>query len=70
MDMSYCFNGEWNEKTKGAVDKWLRDKLLSIQNEPPDDLFVEYIMIMIGNRKSLEEMSKELKDFFGEDEAR
>lgn len=47
----------------------MRNKLTEMQGEPPEDLFLEYIVIMIGNGKKMSEISMELKDFFGEAEA-
>ena len=68
--MEYSFAGEWNEKNKLASAKWIREKLTEIQGTAPEDLFLEYINTMIGNKKTMQEIAKELADFFGEEESR
>ena len=68
--MEYSFTGEWNEKNKLSSAKWIREKLTEIQGVAPEDLFLEYINTMIGNKKTMQEIAKELADFFGEEESR
>lgn len=67
--MDYKFDGSLDE-CKPLINKWTRDKLLEMQGEAPEDLFIDYIVVMIGNKKSMQELTDELKDFFGEEEAR
>ena len=70
MSGSYSFTGEWNSATKDAVGKWVKQKLTVVQDgEAPEDLFLEYIIVMIGNGKRMQELSHELQDFIGEKKA-
>lgn len=68
--MDFKFSGDWGEENKATATQWIKEKLTELQGEAPEDLFLEYILVMIGNGKSMEEISNELKDFVGEDEAR
>lgn len=68
--MNFSYKGDWNENYKRAATGWIREQLTILQSEPPEDLFLDYIIVMIGNEKSMTEIAHELKDFFGEDESR
>ncbi len=68
--MNYIFAGNWNEEVKGTICSWIKEKLTKMMPEPPEDLFLEYILIMIGNGKNMDEISHELRDFFGDEEAK
>lgn len=52
---SYFFNGQF-EDSKEMIGLWVAEKLKVIQNEEPESLFLEYIIIMIGNRKQMQGM--------------
>ena len=70
MALNYSFTGEWNAATKIVVGNWVKQKLTVVQDgEAPEDLFLEYIIVMIGNGKRMQELSHELQDFIGEDKA-
>ena len=70
MSLNYSFTGEWNGATKDSVGKWVKQKLTVVQDgEAPEDLFLEYIIVMIGNGKRMQELSHELQDFIGEKKA-
>ena len=70
MSLNYSFTGDWNGETKESVGKWVKEKLTVIQDgEAPEDLFLEYIIVMIGNGKRMQELSHELQDFIGEESA-
>jgi hypothetical protein len=70
MVLNYSFLGEWSAPTKDLVGKWVKQKLTLVQDgEAPEDLFLEYIIVMIGNGKKMQELSHELQDFIGEQKA-
>jgi hypothetical protein len=70
MTLNYSFLGEWSASTKDLVGKWVKQKLTLVQDgEAPEDLFLEYIIVMIGNGKKMQELSHELQDFIGEQKA-
>lgn len=70
MSLNYSFTGEWNSATKDSVGRWVKQKLTVVQDgEAPEDLFLEYIIVMIGNGKRMQELSHELQDFIGEKKA-
>lgn len=70
MTLNYSFLGEWSVTTKDVVGKWVKQKLTLVQDgEAPEDLFLEYIIVMIGNGKKMQELSHELQDFIGEQKA-
>lgn len=70
MTLNYSFLGEWSVSTKDVVGKWVKQKLTLVQDgEAPEDLFLEYIIVMIGNGKKMQELSHELQDFIGEQKA-
>jgi hypothetical protein len=70
MTLNYSFLGEWSSSTKDLVGKWVKQKLTLVQDgEAPEDLFLEYIIVMIGNGKKMQELSHELQDFIGEQKA-
>lgn len=70
MALNYSFTGEWNAATKIIVGNWVKQKLTVVQDgEAPEDLFLEYIIVMIGNGKRMQELSHELQDFIGEEKA-
>ena len=70
MALNYSFLGEWSTSTKDLVGKWVKQKLTLVQDgEAPEDLFLEYIIVMIGNGKKMQELSHELQDFIGEQKA-
>lgn len=70
MSLNYSFTGDWDAATKESVGKWVKEKLTVVQDgEPPEDLFLEYIIVMIGNGKKMQELSHELQDFIGEKSA-
>ena len=70
MSLNYSFTGDWDGATKESVGKWVKEKLTVVQDgEAPEDLFLEYIIVMIGNGKKMQELSHELQDFIGEKSA-
>ena len=70
MSLNYSFTGDWTGSTKESVSKWVKQKLTIVQDgEAPEDLFLEYIIVMIGNGKRMQELSHELQDFIGEKSA-
>lgn len=66
--LSYAFQGDWSA-VETVVTAAVKNQLRTIQNEEPDSLLLEYVLVMIGNKKTIEEISKELNDFLGEKEA-
>lgn len=70
MALNYSFTGDWDGATKESVGNWVKEKLTVVQDgEAPEDLFLEYIIVMIGNGKKMQELSHELQDFIGEKSA-
>jgi hypothetical protein len=63
------FTGEWDDVAKSTISTWIVNKLTDLQGEAPEDLFVDYVIVMIGNGKGRTEISDELKEFLGEEEA-
>lgn len=64
---AYAFQGDWTT-AEAAVTGAVKDMLLGIQGEEPDSLLLEYVLVMVGNKKTIEEISKELNDFLSEKE--
>lgn len=67
--LDFSFQGEYTGIDKTKITSWIKDKLTALQGEEPEDLFLEYVNVMIFNKKTMNEISNELKDFVGEDEA-
>ena len=68
MDFQYGPNG-LTEEQRHLSTQWLGPKLEELFGES-DEAFLEYIVIMLGNQKSMEEIAKELVAFLGEEGAR
>jgi hypothetical protein len=73
MPLSYAFTGTWNNSIKDLVREWVKVKLTVVQDDgtvdAPEDLFLEYIIVMISNGKQMQELSQQLRDFIGEENA-
>ena len=68
--MDFAYRGDWGDQNKAKTTAWIKEKLTEIQGDAPEDLFIEYVLVMVGNGKTMSEISNELKDFVGEDESR
>lgn len=64
---SYAFQGDW-AVAEATVTAAVKEMLRGIQGEEPDTLLLEYVLVMVGNKKTIEEISKELNDFLSENE--
>ena len=64
---SYSYTSPLTDEIKSQIIQWMKQKHLEMTHEEAEDLFIEYIIIMIGNGKSMEEISKELKELMGDD---
>lgn len=64
--MNYSINCELSENIKKNITKWLNNTLLEYMEEECDEVFIEYILVMIINNKTMKEISIELEAFIGE----
>mmetsp|Transcript_17958 Transcript_17958/g.17279 ORF Transcript_17958/g.17279 Transcript_17958/m.17279 type:complete len:549 (-) Transcript_17958:1375-3021(-) len=73
MPLSYAFTETWTNSIKDLVREWVKVKLTVVQDDgtvdAPEDLFLEYIIVMISNGKQMQELSQQLRDFIGEKNA-
>lgn len=73
MSLNYAFTENWNNSIKELVRTWVREKLTVVQDdgtvEAPEDLFLEYIIVMVSNGKQMQELSQQLRDFIGDENA-
>lgn len=63
--MDYLINFDLNENEKNEISKWLSEILLEYFDEC-DDVFIEYILVMIINGKTMYEISNDLEALIGE----
>lgn len=63
--MDYHIERDLNENEKLSISNWLKNSLLEYMDEC-DDVFLEYVMVMILNGKTMSEISTDLEAFIGE----
>lgn len=68
MSLDYCLQGTFSEDDKSVVSNWIKKELddMAVEN---DDVFVQYIMVMISSGKTMGEISGELEAFLGNPES-
>jgi hypothetical protein len=64
-EMDYSNGRDLTENEKSQISSWLKEALLEYMDEC-DDVFLEYVMVMILNGKSMSEISADLEAFIGE----
>jgi hypothetical protein len=52
--LDFSFLGDYTGSDKTKIPLWIRDKLTTLQGEEPEDLFLEYVNVMIFNKKNNE----------------
>jgi hypothetical protein len=63
--MEYANTRELPDEDKDKINEWLSETLTKAMGES-DDVFVEYVMVMIVNGKTMEQISADLEAFIGE----
>lgn len=69
MTNKFSFQGDMTVDFKDKIASLVRSKLRDMNNGDPDDLFVEYIVTMVSNSKTMSDISNELKEFMPSDAA-
>lgn len=67
--MEYAWKrGDFSDEDKATATAWVKKTLgdMSLEN---DDIFVQYIIVMISSGKSMSEISTELEAFMGDQES-
>jgi hypothetical protein len=68
---TYALDKEWTSDLKASTTSWIQQKLTEMQGESEENaVYIEYISTLIEHRKTMSEIASDLKDFFGEAEAR
>lgn len=63
--MDYSIQRDLNEQEKLYISNWLKNSLLEYMDEC-DDVFLEYVVVMILNGKTMLEISTDLEAFIGQ----
>ena len=63
--MEYANTRELPDEDKDKINEWLSETLTKAMGES-DDVFVEHVMVMIVNGKTMEQISADLEAFIGE----
>jgi hypothetical protein len=63
--MEFANTRELTGEDKDAINAWLGTTLTKVMGES-DDVFIEYVMVMIINGKTMQEISVDLEAFVGE----
>ena len=63
--MEFANTRELSEEDKEQINAWLGTTLSKVMGES-DDVFIEYVMVMIVNGKTMQEISVDLEAFVGE----
>jgi hypothetical protein len=63
--MDYQNDRDLTEQEKSHISSWLKESLLEYTDEC-DDVFLEYVLVMVLNGKSMSEISSDLEAFIGE----
>lgn len=67
--MEVALKKEWNESIEEKVTNWTKTYLNNLLNENPDDDLINYIAVMIGNKKKMIEIHSELKELIDEEKS-
>ena len=63
----YVFDAPFGETLKSTIGQWIKAELTKLQGDEPEDLFLEYILMMIEHKKTMGEIGKELAELIGEE---
>ena len=68
VTMEYSVQNSLSEESKTEISAWIKDALdeISVEN---DDVFIQYILVMISSGKTMREISVELEAFLGNPES-
>lgn len=58
--MNLSFSGTWNSECNENVVLWSKEKLISLNGEEPENELLDYIALMVGNKKSMFQINEEL----------
>lgn len=67
MSLNYFLKNGLSEDNKSTISAWIKGALDAIAVES-DDVFVQYIMVMVNSGKTMSEISVELEAFLGNPE--
>lgn len=63
--MDFFNDRDLTEDEKEDLSKWMKEKLTEAMGEC-DDVFLQYMMVMVQNGKTMQEISTDLEAFVGE----
>ena len=63
--MEYSFKYSFTATQRNELTEWVREKLTEMTGDC-DDVFLEYVMVMVANGKMMGQISEELVAFVGE----
>ena len=64
--MDYSFTKTFSESQRAKIGSWVQGKLIEIIGEC-DEVFLEYVMVMVANGKTMGQIRGELVAFIGEE---
>ncbi len=64
------FQGDWTSQFNANVVEWAREKFIELTEESPENDFLEFIALVVSNKKSVSEITAELNELIGEELAR
>jgi hypothetical protein len=68
---NYSYSGDWSDEQSESMKKWLGDAWKNLDGSEAEPDFLEYMMVMIKNRKTMQEVLSELSDLgVADDKAR
>eukprot|EP01041_Mallomonas_annulata_P011060 gene11060-23121_t len=64
--MEYAYLKSFSDVQKPIITKWVKDKLTEVTGDC-DDVFLEYVMVMVANKKTMKQIGDDLIAFVGDD---
>ena len=66
--MEYKFTKPLSDDVKSKLTSYIQSSIAALVGEC-DDVFVEYVMVMVSKQKTMEEIAMDLEAFIGPDDS-